>query len=398
MLSSFSQPDTLVYNLEPMVYKVRALSHKQQEHSPVKVSFGLERSYARFILPEKIYGTSLKDSNHVFTYFKSKANNMGVLLTGCKGSGKSLTAKIICNMAIDIGLPVIMVEGLYIDKELINYLTTLNNCCIYLDEFGKLCHNQELLLNCLTDTNKKVLWLFANAQAYTIHPEFKDRVERVRYHIEYGKVSKEDIIEYCNDHNVKQEFLDSILDRYNLLKDFSFDQLAGLVSEHLFYPELSLEEISKILNFKGMSVQARFLPKTYELVPSTEVYDIIGCKVSLGRFLTENGSIYTNFSNIVKAIKDINYFQLNVEITLVLESKTNEYRPNIETFTTARNKDLIVENLEVLNDELVVTLATNNEYVSKHSTGRLDALKSKFKVVFDVVDESGNKLPLSNNI
>lgn len=245
--------------LEPYVYTIKELSKQDKEISKNfgNYNYGIEYTYSNFNLPHKVYGSYNRDADHMLGYFLNNKKSVGVLITGNTGSGKSLTCKLLCNKAIAKGFPVIMVNGMNINKDIIQYLSTLDNCVIFLDEFGKLTtrENQAILLQMLTDTNKRIFWLFANKSKYEIHQEFFNRTERIRYYLEYGKITKEVITEYCNDNNVEESFVNLILTKYNFLSEFSFDQLQGLISEHQYAPHIDIEEISRLLNFKGLATE-----------------------------------------------------------------------------------------------------------------------------------------------
>lgn len=245
--------------LEPYVYTIKELSKQEKEVSKNfgNYNYGIEYTYSHFNLPTKVYGTYNRDADHMLGYFLNNKKSVGVLITGNTGSGKSLTCKLLCNKAIAKGFPVIMVNGMNITKDIIQYLSTLDNCVIFLDEFGKLTtrDNQAILLQMLTDTNKRIFWLFANKNKYEIHQEFFNRTERIRYYLEYGKITKDVITEYCKDNHVESKFVDLILTKYNFLSEFSFDQLQGLISEHQYAPYLDIEEISRLLNFKGLATE-----------------------------------------------------------------------------------------------------------------------------------------------
>lgn len=254
---------TPIDQLEPYVYKIVELGSKDKEGLPYKdvsLTYKLEKEYPKFNTPSKIYGRYQDDTLHMFNYFQRQDKSVGVLLTGDTGSGKSLTCKLMCNLAIEQGYPVIITEGMAITDDVVKFLSTLDNCVIFLDEFGKLTKNetQSVMLQMLTNNNKRILWLFANKNKYQIHEEFFNRPERIRYNINYTKIEKDVIVEYCRDQHVPEDFIQNILAKYSVIKDFSFDQLQGLVSEHNYAPWLSVDEIGRLLNFKGLKTMFKF--------------------------------------------------------------------------------------------------------------------------------------------
>lgn len=91
----------------------------------------------------KVYGDIERRVDKVFkTYFMRKGCNTGVLMSGMKGCGKSMTSKLIAERAIrKYGLPVVFVKG-DIGSDLVGYLSTINmDCVLVFDEFDKMFPN-----------------------------------------------------------------------------------------------------------------------------------------------------------------------------------------------------------------------------------------------------------------
>ena len=101
---------------------------------PERLCFYLERT-KDFVLPDKIYGDTKKLSKRYLNTFKQRSTNLGVLLSGLKGTGKSLTARY---TAIESELPVIIVSEPFGGVEFNQFLTQIGQeCVIFFDEFEK---------------------------------------------------------------------------------------------------------------------------------------------------------------------------------------------------------------------------------------------------------------------
>lgn len=86
------------------------------------------------ITEKKIYG--IDRTNKVFRAFKQTNRNLGVILSGYKGMGKSLSAKMICIEAINQGYPVILVNHFY--PGIADFIGSINQEIVVLfDEFDK---------------------------------------------------------------------------------------------------------------------------------------------------------------------------------------------------------------------------------------------------------------------
>ena len=76
-----------------------------------KEGFFLEK-YAEFkITDSKIYGTHLQKAEKVLNSFGLFNRNLGVILSGDKGIGKSLFSRLLGRKAIEHGIPVIIVDA-----------------------------------------------------------------------------------------------------------------------------------------------------------------------------------------------------------------------------------------------------------------------------------------------
>ena len=120
-------------NFEVMPYLDEGIY--QMHQNPVTGEIYLQKISDKFEFGFKLYGLDEKLIKHVVdTYNKQEhKKNIGVLLNGAKGTGKTVTAKTLCNK---LGLPVIIVDGPM--NGLSNFLAGINHDCVFLfDEFEK---------------------------------------------------------------------------------------------------------------------------------------------------------------------------------------------------------------------------------------------------------------------
>ncbi|WP_295723753.1 AAA family ATPase [uncultured Leptotrichia sp.] len=87
---------------------------------------------SEFVFDYKIYGLQEDFINHVIkTYNEAQTGNLGILLNGTKGTGKTVAAKMIANR---LHLPVIIVQnmGQEMNLQMMNYLSTeINFDCVF---------------------------------------------------------------------------------------------------------------------------------------------------------------------------------------------------------------------------------------------------------------------------
>ena len=81
-----------------------------------------------YSLPKKTYGKYKELAERVIKTHHSNKGNTGVLMTGLKGTGKTLLMKFIANAMIGINVPVIQINKAYPGEDVFNFIENLGNC------------------------------------------------------------------------------------------------------------------------------------------------------------------------------------------------------------------------------------------------------------------------------
>ena len=204
-------------------------------------------------LPEKIYSDK-KDEffiKRVLDDFEATdSTTTGILLAGMKGSGKTLTAKLLAKRS---NLPIIIVDSRYDERYLSEFFIKINTpVCILFDEIDKGFNTSRLLsfLDGIQDTVKKMVIFTCNEwDEDHIDINMIDRCSRIKYFKEYTGMS--------------EELIDSILlnnlegdPRYDEIKEIivnkfavtSFDNISSFVKEVKKYPNETIDTIISDLN------------------------------------------------------------------------------------------------------------------------------------------------------
>lgn len=232
-------------------------------------------------VPKKIYGKAAKYAMHFYNTFKYSDKSLGVLLTGTAGSGKTELSNMIGNIALRNDMCVVIVANLTGDLELANLIDSLENAVVIFDEFGKMfpVYVQENMLTMFSNSiGGKKLYILTENDKNMVSRFIRDRPGRIRYHIEFDRLDRDVIEEYCADHNVSETFYEELISIYDKSTVFSFDQLQTLVSEHKISPESKLSDLIKILNLKVLGNVVKVVPTRAYKVDSEgniiEEYDI----------------------------------------------------------------------------------------------------------------------------
>lgn len=193
----------------------------------------LEEYADKFHFDFKVYGMESNLISHIMKTFKNTSGNLGILFNGIKGTGKTITAKIIAN---EMNLPVVLINSPY--PGLADFISKINCPCIFFfDEFEKNFnsdegHDLELLSimdGVFNSENRKIFMLTTNK--LHINENFIGRPSRIRYKKYFGNLSPEVVKEYLDDCLVYKEREKEILEFIDSLAISTIDVLKCVVEE-----------------------------------------------------------------------------------------------------------------------------------------------------------------------
>ncbi len=288
-----------------------------------------------FKLPEKIYEVNQNLRQSIIKSFASYGKNLGVLLTGNKGQGKSLTAKLICR---DMNLPTIVVNKQI--PQSINFVTFFNNIkqdfVLFVDEFEKLFkqkggeddkatsyHKQETFLSfmdgVLTNDHKTLFLLTTNEQ---VNEFFINRPSRIKFLVEYDELPEELFNLITNDRLINKDYREDLEDNVSLI-NLNIDLLISIIEDiNLFDKPFSA--FKDIYNYKFE--QYRY--EIYHIVDKVEKWNSMF--TSARRFKAKDRYIANHDVNtLIKFNKD----EIIFETTIWEEDKDGK----------GRDKDIVVK-------------------------------------------------------
>jgi hypothetical protein len=238
----------------------------------------------QFTLPSKIYGDYLTTSKHYLSSFNSLPNSTGVLLSGSSGSGKSLLAKMVCEMS---NLPVIIISEYYTGTQFHKVLNEISqDVVIFIDEFEKIydTHEKQNEFLPILDgvfQNKKLFIFTTNNPS--VNKFLLNRPGRVRYHRHFTGLSEELIEEVLSDNVTDVDVKKQISEICLTLGDVSYDALQSILQEVNMY-SISPAEAVNLLNIEVQSSHYRvfLIIKGKHYTSSFEGHPVVNEEYSVG--------------------------------------------------------------------------------------------------------------------
>lgn len=243
--------------------------------------FYLEK-YVEMEIPEsKIYGVHMEKVFKVLNSFDQINRSLGVILSGDKGIGKSLFAKLLAIEAMKKDIPLIVVDT-YIPG-IASYIESIEqDVMVLFDEFDKTfgevkskdgdASPQSHLLSLFDGlSGGKKLFVITCNELRKLNDYLINRPGRFHYHFRFEYPSAEEIREYLQDKLAPEQYeeIDNVVSfsgkvslNYDCLRAIAFELKNGLAFKDaikdLNIINIEREEYNVVLRFKnGLSARAR---------------------------------------------------------------------------------------------------------------------------------------------
>lgn len=190
----------------------------------------LEKIADKFEFPYKIYGLQTDLMDHIIKTYNNTGGNIGVLLWGTKGSGKTVVAKQLCNR---LQLPVIIVKSA--EQAVLNFISTLaTDCVIFLDEFEKNFEESDgnilTLMDGVYNSNFRKIFLLTTNEL-KINENLLGRPSRIRYVKEFRNLELRAVEEYLDENLKDQSIRQEVINYIDTLSISTIDILKTVVEE-----------------------------------------------------------------------------------------------------------------------------------------------------------------------
>ena len=186
-------------------------------------------------VPETLFGNIEEKGSKIYRTFKRRASSTGALLSGLKGTGKTLLTKYISSIAYEDGYPTILVNKAFKSQNFMQFIQSIDTpCVIIFDEFEKNFEqkDQSRLLTMLDGVmDSKKLYLFTANDQWGITDHMHNRPGRIYYHINYDSLDEEFIDAYCRTKIKNEEHINDIKGVLRIFSEVNFDMLQTVIEE-----------------------------------------------------------------------------------------------------------------------------------------------------------------------
>lgn len=206
-----------------------------------------------FTLNHKVYGDALRNTDRIMNTFNDRPATTGVMLTGEKGSGKTLLAKSLSIACHTLGIPTIIINTDWHGEQFNTLMQSIQQpCMILFDEFEKVYdrETQPAILTLLDGVfpSKKLFVLTCNDK-WRVDEHMRNRPGRIFYLLDFKGLDVDFITEYCQENLNDKGQIENVCRCSTMFSEFNFDMLKSLCEEMNRYNETAQEAI-KMLNAK----------------------------------------------------------------------------------------------------------------------------------------------------
>ena len=230
----FSSLPVAVYRLEIDAFEQMYLK---------RVSDDFEFSY-------KIYGLEKRLIERTVKSFANTTGNLGILLNGLKGTGKTVTSKMVCNA---LKMPVVMVDSPFQGCHV--YLNDIpQDITIFIDEYEKIFEDDSSMLTimdgALNSVHRRVFVLTTNK--LFVNENLLQRPGRIRYLKTFKDLPPSIIEEIVDDVLVKTDHKKATIEFISQLEMITVDVVKAICAEVNIFDE-SPEQFGDIFNVKKIT-------------------------------------------------------------------------------------------------------------------------------------------------
>jgi len=213
--------------------------------------FFLTKVNDSFDFPYKIYGLESELIDRVIRTFNNTTSNLGILLNGLKGTGKTVSSKIIAN---NLNQPIILVT---FEKDgIVGFLNSISqNVTIFVDEYEKIFGDSSSLLTIMDgamNSEFRRVFLLTTNKLY-VDDNLIQRPGRIRYLKKFENLSPQIVEEIIDDILINKTNKSECISFISNLETITVDIVKAVIEECNIHNETpsKFENIFNVKKLKG---------------------------------------------------------------------------------------------------------------------------------------------------
>jgi DNA-directed RNA polymerase subunit F len=199
----------------------------------------LTKYHEKYVFPYKVYGVNRTFIDRVDLTYQKTTGNLGVLMNGVKGTGKSVTSEQICNRFMEMhNMPVILINQRI--NGLIEFLASIDqDIVVFVDEYEKVFVNEDgransteilTLMDGALKSEHRRLFLFTTNNK-RIDDNLLERPGRIRYVKEFVDLDRTTIEELVDDLLTNKERREACVEYISKLQKITIDIVKAVITE-----------------------------------------------------------------------------------------------------------------------------------------------------------------------
>jgi hypothetical protein len=208
-----------------------------------------------FQMPVKLYGSDRAFAERCVRTYNATKGNMGLLLSGVKGTGKTVTAQLISNI---MRQPVLVVTTKY--DSLPKFINGVQqDIIVFIDEYEKIYNNYDhsvlTVMDGVLSTAYRRMFLFTTNDPW-VNQNMLQRPSRIRYVKTFGDLDRATIEEVVDDLLIHKELREDTVEYLTTLETITIDITKALIDEVNIHKE-SPKEFKSFFNTKQVDNRVR---------------------------------------------------------------------------------------------------------------------------------------------
>lgn len=369
-----------------LVKKGEGTIHMELPSATYEVNFHPEKGFflervSDMAINNPTYGDDMeKFVNRVMRSFDANKDNLGTMLVGRKGSGKTRTLKMLSQKAKEMMMPTIVISQACLHPYFNEWIGQFDQpLMLAFDEFDKMYaptkeedgspnpSTQNSILALLQGTvgGGKKLCVFTANSLEGISAYLRNRPSRIRYTKFHYGLSQEAIIDYAKKHlaNPSNENISGLLTLSRMTVEFNFDMLQALVVEMNLFKENAYDAAELLItDIAGHSMDqyivqvhkdGALLAKTTTMTSKLGTKDFRAAIQNPGEFTSVSDAILhltaADFKDWGETLNDAIYQKGGFEFTFLLVSDRGT-QPQRRQLFEEEPTERMVEYAAILND------------------------------------------------